>query len=208
MREQTIKVYKFAELPAKAKRKVIEANRHINIDHPWYEDYIEEVKKRMDVCGFDIDEVFFSGFCSQGDGASWIGSINIVKWIEDVSKNLSSPPFATITDFLSDEPDCSTTVTRFIRHYSHENTMSFDHELLTLIDDHQTEFGESITFGQSFSDDVDRLLKEIECSAKECAKSIYRSLEKIYDELISDKNVSAAVEINEYEFLVDGSPWF
>lgn len=73
MREETVKLYTVDELPEDVRQKVITENRGINtFGMDWwdnvYESFIEDVKN---VYGVEIpyDNICFSGFGSQGDGA-------------------------------------------------------------------------------------------------------------------------------------------
>lgn len=73
MRQETIiKTYlKFTELSADQQKKVIDKQRDINIDHDWSEWIIEEFTARLKRLGFYDIKTQWSGFWSQGDGASF-----------------------------------------------------------------------------------------------------------------------------------------
>ena len=69
MRVLETKVYTFEELSEEAKEKVIEKNRHINVDFwEWYHNVYDTFKEKYSDL-FDIEKIYFSGFHSQGDGA-------------------------------------------------------------------------------------------------------------------------------------------
>jgi hypothetical protein len=66
------------------KAELIERHRHINVNHEWWEHLYEEFDRVCKILGIDLDpvgrlrqrqrpDIEFSGFCSQGDGASWSG---------------------------------------------------------------------------------------------------------------------------------------
>lgn len=56
MREETIKLYKFVELPAEIKEKIITENCGINVDHEWYDSiYDDAANIGLKITGFDID---------------------------------------------------------------------------------------------------------------------------------------------------------
>jgi hypothetical protein len=61
------------EYNKKVAEKIIEKYRDINTDFDWYNYTIEEFVGEMESKGLDIDpkNVKFSGFWSQGDGASF-----------------------------------------------------------------------------------------------------------------------------------------
>jgi len=83
MRQETITIYKFSELLPKAQEKVLEKFWDINIDGDWwYECVVEDFKDKLDAIGFEDAEIHFSGFCCQGDGASFDARVNLEKIIK------------------------------------------------------------------------------------------------------------------------------
>jgi hypothetical protein len=74
-----IKAYEFSELPQNAKYHAIAEYGQPPDD--WHDEIINSAKAEGPARGFNIDEVQFSGFHSQGDGASWTGRINLVDFI-------------------------------------------------------------------------------------------------------------------------------
>ena len=48
----------------------------------WDNCVIEDAKEQGRLRGFEIDKIYYSGFWSQGDGASWTGTINLTKFLE------------------------------------------------------------------------------------------------------------------------------
>lgn len=51
------------------------------------DDIIAEAKAQAPERGFDIDQIYYNGFGSQGDGASWSGSVRVSDYIEWKLKN-------------------------------------------------------------------------------------------------------------------------
>jgi len=53
----------------------IDSHRHINVDHDWWDGVYEDFHHICKIMGIELDhrEPCFSGFWSQGDGASWTG---------------------------------------------------------------------------------------------------------------------------------------
>jgi hypothetical protein len=69
MRVIETKVYTFEELSQEAKEKAIENNRHINVEYlEWYHDVYDTFKEKYSSL-FEITNMYFSGFWTQGDGA-------------------------------------------------------------------------------------------------------------------------------------------
>lgn len=73
MRKVTIeKTYlTFDELDEKKRAKVIDNNRDINVYHDWYWFIYEDFKKKLERLGFYQIKFYWTGFYSQGDGASF-----------------------------------------------------------------------------------------------------------------------------------------
>jgi hypothetical protein len=74
MRQETVvKTYlKFSELTEKQKEKVLCKNYDINVDGDyWYEHLKDEFETKLKKLGFYKIQIQFSGFSSQGDGASF-----------------------------------------------------------------------------------------------------------------------------------------
>lgn len=79
MRQIKINLYQFDELDKKAQEKALENFRSINVEWDWYEPVYEEFKEIASEYGIEVDDMNFSGFYSQGDGASFTGEISDFK---------------------------------------------------------------------------------------------------------------------------------
>lgn len=67
---------KYDELSEETKEKVLKKFHDINIDHEWWDPTIDQIKNELeDEFGLYDIEIKFSGFASQGDGASFTGKI-------------------------------------------------------------------------------------------------------------------------------------
>lgn len=60
----------------KEKQKLIEKYRDINVDYEWYQYTFDDFIARMEKVGIEVDNIHFSGFYSQGDGACFEGRIH------------------------------------------------------------------------------------------------------------------------------------
>jgi hypothetical protein len=56
--------------------ELIDKHRDINTDYDWWESVYEDFDRVAKILGFDVNfkNISFSGFCNQGDGASFTGS--------------------------------------------------------------------------------------------------------------------------------------
>ena len=63
------------------KAELIEKYRHINVEwEDWYEFVCDDFKIGMRDKGVDIDQIYFTGFWSQGDGACFEATISNNDW--------------------------------------------------------------------------------------------------------------------------------
>lgn len=130
---------KFSELSPKARERAIQKHAEHVIEGGWWaEGVIESAKEDGLKRGFDIEDVRWSGFWSQGDGASWAGMVSLLPfldWMLDSGED--SPQFKRIdaerarytilreliaNDFIHRRVDMS--MRSF--HYSHSGQMSLD----------------------------------------------------------------------------------
>ena len=183
LKEQFPEVYK----------KVIENQWYINVDHDWYDFIEEDFINQLEKIGFYDVELRFSGFYSQGDGASFSGNwyknrVDLSKVnIEDIHSDNIKNLYSSLVDFTNLYIDGSLCITTS-GHYCHENTMSIDGEAYI------TEDREFIEF------DFDPILSECKCIACE----IYRSLEDEYEHLTSETGILETLQCNDYYFDLSG----
>ena len=80
MKTITINTYTFPELSEEAKDKARQCYHDAYMsDGFWHECTIDDAKEVGKILGFDVRDVHFSGFWSQGDGASWTGGYEYAK---------------------------------------------------------------------------------------------------------------------------------
>ena len=161
----------------------IDNNRSINVDNDWWHECtIEGFSEDMEAIGVSDFEFSFSGFWSQGDGASFTGSVsNLEKFLVAVTD--LSPLFIEMI-----QEDISIGFRRTSHHYCHENTcttnISWDGEdKIVLLDklELQIEF--------EMAPIIAKIEKQIEEWREGKCKEFYRTLEKEYDFLTTDEEV-------------------
>ena len=74
--------YHYNELPEQGREKARDNYIQNWIHDNWYDYIYEDAKDGGSVRGFEIEDINFSGFWSQGDGAMWTGAVDIPKFIE------------------------------------------------------------------------------------------------------------------------------
>jgi len=181
-------------------------------DYEWWDCVYYNATEEGEALGFRIDKIFFSGFYSQGDGASWTGYVDMVRWLE---RNKRDDPKAHIAIALMEEDwvERKVAVTTSGR-YSHSNTMRMDYygRGATVYDeDNCLERGifegvsvanllEAIPEGY-FQDIADEALE----SARSYADEIYKRLEKEWEWLCSEEVIAETCDANEYLFDEQGN---
>jgi hypothetical protein len=192
--EEVDRAYSWDELSDKAKETAIEKNRYINIDNShWHDEVINDATEDLFNDGVEDVEILYSGFNSQGDGASFTGRVrDPKKWLkvigmENIPEEVADLVYARID--------------RGSSRYYHENSVDLHFEFET--DDPTVTcypFGLEIPMEYN----LDQLQGEIEKKGEKWIKStcrkIYSDLEKEYDSLTSDDAVEDALIANDYEY--------
>ena len=193
METKTIHIYKFHELTPLAKKQALKALYDINTyDNSWYEFIFDDSKEIGKILGFDISRIYFSGFCSQGDGASFDaqycytpGSYEKLKAYAPKESELHA-----IASYLEGfQIKYNHKITASIKHsgfYQHSNCTN-----ITLLPDVlPRDFQYISSFFRSFMD------------------WIYKRLNEHYDYLQSEEQIIEAMEANDCLFYGSGKPYY
>jgi hypothetical protein len=213
--------YSFEELSPEAKTNALEEMRDINIEYQdWHEPIIEDFEEQMKELGVADVEVSYSGFYSQGDGASFTGGVFDTKtfmskalglkdteWLdmgeEEKPEDEGSRLRADLLDIGFDTREKLTPDNFYIKierlsdRYSHENTI----EGRVSIEDVPESIEDEIPYQTIESEIEDKVTNW----ARSESKDLYRNLERYYDELRSDESVEETIIENDYKFDKDGS---
>jgi hypothetical protein len=192
MKTQEIQLYTFDELSDRAKEKARDWWRNgLDFDHESIFDDAKEVGERM---GIDIDDINYSGFSSQGDGASFVGSYRFAPKAKAAVKKYApkDQDLARIVNTLTtvqaqNKNKIVADVRRTDRRYSHEGTVAID---VSRTDDKDVS-----------EDDVDN----VQDALREFMIWIYRRLQDHYDYEMLDETVDENLIANEYDFHADGT---
>lgn len=184
-------------------RKLIEKHREINIKHDtWWDSTYADFKSEMAHTGVDVDKMMFSGFWSQGDGASFTGRISDIKLFMEHHKLAETYP--AVMRLLSYDGNIDLRVVRTggYSHYYHENTVAVDtpyndqFSYLLPTDDPLR----AAVVGQWDTDLVAEITALEEAATKiirsDC-RVLYRQLEEEYNYLTSDDAVWEAIQSND-----------
>ena len=196
MRIIETKVYQLHELSSEAQEKAIEnvRNHEWYLSYEWYDGVYEDAKTVAALFGLEIDEIYFSGFYSQGDGACFKGYYSykkgsvkaveeyaphdmklqgIVQGLQDIQRRFFYGLFAG---------------TKHRGHYYHSSCMYVD-----VWHDHYSYY---------VYEDADYEVTDL---LRQFADWIYSKLKDEYKYLMSDEAVRATIEDNEYEFDEEGN---
>lgn len=187
----------------------IDKHRDINVHHDWWDAVYEHFDRACEILGIDLDkgEPSFSGFWSQGDGASWTGRYRacamepktyaLVPTYDLAPAQIREyAPQDETLHTIADElcilgriycpAYCSVTRGGHTR-YVHESTMS--------VGDVEPYYGFS-----EFADEVITALEEgLLVQFRALAGWLYATLEAEHDYLTSDEAVIETLEANEIE---------
>lgn len=135
-------------------------------------------------------EIFWSGFCSQGDGAS-ISTEYYIDLEKFLRKMKVWSKFRILHRIIADE-EIHAKVNRGSSRYSHENTVSGHVEL-----DYNIDFTEK----QVLSSEV--LEEFLTDTIRDLSRTIYKELDNENDYQQSDEALWGTIEANEYSYKVN-----
>ncbi|EGO4528535.1 antitoxin of toxin-antitoxin stability system [Escherichia coli] len=205
----TTTVYTLNELSSTAQEKARDGYRQHHADSNWYENVYEDFRAVCDIFGIDLRQrvfrlsngrfmeepcIWFSGFCSQGDGACFEGRWH---WQSATARRVGV--YAPQDRELHRIADALQAVQKRnfwqlqaeIHHrgrYCHPYCMD-----ITVTRNSPT--------GQAMTTDAEAAVSE---ALRDLAFWLYRQLENEYDWLTSDAAVDEALLINEYTFTEAG----
>lgn len=188
MKKVEVSLYEYKELSDKAKEKARAWFTKDYPDYDWWEPTYNDAKDMAKLLGIEIDDIYFSGFYSQGDGACFKGTFR---------------------------PEDVKTVEEFLENYPEEKTVLVLYERICKVkcpEDCRVNISVSGMYSHSHSMRIDPS-EEMECDEERdllsCLRAfadwIYKTLETDYEYLISTENVEEELNGNEYLFLEDGS---
>jgi hypothetical protein len=195
MKTVTTKVYQFDELSEEAKAVALDNNRDFNTsDEYWYEHTVEYAKEIGGLFGIDIDNIYFSGFFHQGQGAQFTGDYAYKKGCLKAVKELA-PLDTELHSIVKELQDIQRRYFYALSATVETNGM-YSHEMATSItvEDSRSDFGAT----EQAEQEVKNLLREY-------MQWIYTSLSAENDYQTGDIAIAKSLQANEMEFLIDGS---
>lgn len=183
---------KWGKLSEDRRERLLERYRSINMYDDWWDGVYEAFKEDMGAIGVHVETMYFSGFWSQGDGACFEG--HIIDW----TKFLTALGKPEATRALTD-PKGYTEVSLawgHSGHYYHEHCTTFDADLA--IDNPYDETEQPLRHAAwEVMHGADGPLAPLEEEFIEFLRGkmriLYRQLEKEYEHLTSDEEVTTYI---------------
>lgn len=193
---------RFDALPKSVRVKVLEEHRDTNTHYDWWDYVYDQFKEDMDNVGIDVEQVYFSGFWSQGDGACFEGRVcDWGKFLVSVGYDHS---------ILVEHAETYWTLSvKHSGHYNHEHCTSFTSvlELPTGPDDDDfasdyfnvdsdpVKSAVQLAVLSQYSEDS--FEREFTEALRSHMRDLYRRLEQEYDYLTSDEAILDSLEAND-----------
>jgi hypothetical protein len=202
MRTIEVKQYQYDELSDEAKSRARDWWRRMSEGNPYFAGWVtEDFLTVCDALGVDIAErrgdkcIYWSGFSSQGDGASFegsyrnvLGSLGMLRQHAPNDKDLRIIAESLFSLQMKYDGELTATITTssWAGNYSNSHTMRVE----TLRGD-----------GEEADENVSREIRDL---MRALADWFYKQLESAYDAEQEDDNVAENIRINEYWFLATG----
>jgi hypothetical protein len=194
---------RFDTLDEDAKARIFDAHRDINVDHYWWSFVYEGFTEDMAKVGISVDDMFFSGFWSQGDGACFEGRV------KDWALFLPSVGYTSAALINHACEYFHFFVNHSSGRYYHEHSTAFDADLRLPETQEDEEFiaryspherdslREAVWMVAINAFDEDTLCDEFVEVFKDHMRSLYKRLEAEYEYLTSDEAVLDSLDNND-----------
>ena len=190
-----------------------------SLDYEWWDSVYGIATEDGRDLGFYIDDIYFRGFWSQGDGASWEGSVDIGQWLKAHTED-SIGITAWVELINNGWMDKHVKVNVKNNHYCHSNCMSFTYieEYFTAYEKENRLGGTSIIKDLMVEDvlnlitsdpstpykSIEDITEAIEQSARDYADEIYKKLQREYEWLCSEDVMVGHFDDNDIQFDEEG----
>jgi hypothetical protein len=207
-RTETKWIYTFEELDASAKARARQWWREgMEVDHDCTTDWLVEVCAALEI-EINLKKVYWRGFCSQGDGSSYSGDVHAYTLMQHVDNGAWHTVAPKLE--LANSPDLSPHVVNLLerrdaivrascgesRGYDGEFNLHTEHDIdcYNLDDRRHTRIAAQLSALGEWAESVLDAVNDW----------FYRALESEYEYQNSDAMVDETIEINGYEFDIDG----
>lgn len=207
MQEVIIKLCRVTELNEKAKEQAIEAFRDLNVNSGWWQYTYEDFKEICATIGIEVDteDIYFSGFYSQGDGCKFFATINVAKLVKAIQEE-AWKTYAPKEELQLSPVNINSRILKLF-----EKEMIDNPKIVYTVKGYGVAIDQPCDFQRNRKtnfanidwrlDDLTEQLMEV---AKTLNNFLYRRLENEYEYLSSDEGVLETIKANDYVFTEDG----
>jgi hypothetical protein len=178
----------------------IDKHRYINVDYDdWHECTSDHWVEKLQEQGFHNVETGFTGFYSQGDGASFTGRLfhtGLVKFMELHGLAQRYPHMFV----MAQQQLISYNIYRTTHHYYHEHTVNIEGELDTIYEpEDETDLRENALYEVYCKAEYELtdLARDILETSRGLMQDMYSDLRTDYEYLTSDEAVRETLMIND-----------
>ena len=203
--------YEFDELTPEVQETVMDRVRndeHYPYDF-WSEPVIEDFIEDRTAEGWEVEtkDVHFSGFWSQGDGASFDGEVTCETWIKF---HKLEAKFPTIMKVLHNTHPLTAKIysNHFGNHYCHSSTRYLEIEEDGQLDEHIYGWDDEAkeqAIMEKWNEEVMRLEGILEDNREELSQQLYSKLEEQYNYYMTDEAIKEDLEANPETYLENGN---
>jgi hypothetical protein len=181
------------------KDELIDKHWDINVNFEWWDYTYSEYKIEMQTKGITIDEMNFTGFYSQGDGASFTGKVDMIQFLK---VHGLEEHFMGAT-FFAGQGELWAEITRGSSRYSHENsvTVNLIIDSYNNYEDGSTRYQVYETMQEVMEHETKDLEKEVEDICKEYMRDLYAKLRDEYESLTSKEAIWDTIVANDLHVL-------
>jgi len=189
MQIKTYKVYKFDELTLEQQDDAVEKLSDINVDYTRWDDWIlEDFTIETEELGYKNIKCYYSGFCSQGDGACFTADVNIADWIKT---HKASTRFKKLLTAVKKGYWANMIITHNYRyHYANSTDVAFEGQ-----DD----------IGDKAYSQLEEMAEWVKEERVELGNKLYKELEHAFFYLTGKDAIIETIRANDYEFTENGA---
>jgi len=213
MKQITINVYTYAELLKLGNQNAINRATEwlqecATMDN-WYEYTFDTWKSALDQIGFENAAIQFSGFWSQGDGASFTADIDVEKLAAFLSTDIAPTDCIEGDDYRPWIVRVCGKPTNYRYAYFTDIGLYGKVERTSHQDSHENTCRASIEYQEprehaALEAVVGEFEKDAENLRYKLCRAIYADLEAGYEYLTGEESLRELAEANEYMFRIDG----
>lgn len=207
------------------KAQLIEQYHDINVDYEWWDTLYDEFVHICEILGIEIDtrahrtmgggvvhrpRIHFSGFCSQGDGASWSGCYRATVWEAGWKHKVSTydEAPAKIREYAPKDEElhriadelCFLARVYYPAYARVGSNSQYCHSGTMILSAFEPMEEDADDYAEEVHEHVETTLTDL---FRDLADWLYAQLEKEYDYLTGDEAVWDAIQANELDQFED-----